>query len=224
MKILTFIAALFSAIGAFAQFGQGDEVMLVNGTRKLQPYQNKLKFDFGFDARRTFLQRKWIDVGGLRVGAQYRRVHRLGIGFYFLNTRLFSRDFDFPIDEDLVEYEFGYTALYYERTLYFDRKWEISAGLQVGGGNVSVMYNPGGRNDRVKYTDIPFSTAEISLYGEYHFLYWLGAGAGVGYRGVTDLGAGVSESFSGPIVLFKIQVKLFKLARGFFDPEVKYEH
>lgn len=224
MKSLVFIAVLFTAIGAFAQFGQGDDVMLVNGPRTLEPYQNKLKLDFGLDARRTFLQRQWIDVGGLRVGVEYRRVHRLGIGFYFLNTRIFSRDFGFTIDEDVVEYGFGYTALYYERTLYFDRKWEINAGLQAGGGNISVFYNPGGGNDRVKFTDIPFSTAEVSLYGEYYFLYWLGVGAGTGYRVVSNLGSEVSESFNGPIAVFKIQLKLFKLARGLFDPAVKNEH
>lgn len=207
-----------------AQFGQGDSVRLVTGMTKLQPYQNKLKFDLGLDARRTFLRSQWVAVGGIRTGLQYRKIHRVGIGFYFLNTRLFSRDHGFPVQEELVEYDFGYTALYYERALFFNRKWRISSSLQMGGGNVGVYYNPDGGNNRVKYTDLPFSTAELAVYCDYSILYWLGIGGGVGYRAVSNLGPEVNESFNGPIVVFNIQVKLFKLARSIFDPEVKNEY
>ncbi len=209
---------------ASAQFGQGDSVKLINGMRQLEPYQNKLKPDIGLDSRRTFLQRQWIIVGGVKLGAEYRRIHRLGIGFYFFNNRLFSRDFNFPIAADLVEYDFGYSALYYERVIYFDRKWEFAASLQAGGGKVGVWYNPGGLNERVLHTELPFSTAELAVYGSYNILYWLGLGAGVGYRGVAGLGGELAESFNGPVVVFNVQLKLTKLARSFFDPEAKHEY
>lgn len=209
---------------ASAQFGQSDSVKLINGMRQLEPYQNKLKPDIGLDSRRTFLQQQWIIVGGVKLGAEYRRIHRMGIGFYFFNNRLFSRDFNFPIAADLVEYDFGYSALYYERVMYFDRKWEFAASLQAGGGKVGVWYNPGGLNERVLHTELPFSTAELALYGSYNILYWLGVGAGLGYRGVAGLGSDLRESFNGPVVVFNVQLKLTKLARSFFDSEAKYEY
>lgn len=224
MRLSFFILILFLPVLASAQFGQGEQVMLINGKRTLEGYQNKLKFDLGLDARPTILDGERVTVGGLRIGAQYRRVHRFGVGFYFLNSRIFSRDFGFPIEEELVEYDFGYTALYYERVLYFDRKWEFTTGIWLGGGNVSVMYNLAGLNDRVKYTDLPFSAVEMSMYGEYYFLHWLGLGAGLGYRHVSDLGPEVRDSFSGPVLVVKVQANLFKLVRGIFDPKVKDEH
>ncbi len=223
LRLALCIAMSISLSGLMAQFGQSDTVRLLNGKRKLEPYQNTLKADFGFDARRTFLQDQWVQVAGLRAGVEYRRIHRFGVGFYFLNNRFFSRDFGFEIDESLVEYELGYTALYYERVLFFDRKWLIAAGLQLGGGNVDVYFNPGGLNDRVKHTEVPFSTAEFSAFVDYNITYWLSVGAGAGYRVVGRVPDEIRESFSGPIALVNVQVKLFKLARSIFDPEVKNE-
>jgi hypothetical protein len=224
LKKLLFITLTLISFGSFAQFGQSDSVMLLGGMRKLEPYQNTLKPDIGLDARRTFLQKQWIAVGGIRLGASYRRVHRMGIGIYFFNNRIFSRDFAFPVEAELIEYDFGYSALYYERVLFFNRKWEFAAGLQLGGGKVGVWYNPDGGNNRVLHTELPFSTAELAVYGDYNILYWLGIGAGLGYRGVSGLRGDISESFNGPVVVVNVKLKLVKLARSFFDPEVKYEY
>lgn len=225
MKYIACIALWVAALQACAQFGQGTDVWLINGPRTLEPYQNTLKPDFGFDARRTFLQSQWIGVAGLRAGVEYRRVHRMGLAFYFIDRRIFSRDFGWDLDTDLVEYGFGYNALYYERVLFFNRKWEFAAHAQIGGGNVEVFYNPGGGNDRVRHTRVPFSTGELALYGDYNLLYWLSFGIGFGYRGVTSLGSEINESFSGPVFVANIQVKIFKLVRSLtYDPSAKDEY
>ncbi len=224
IRRLTTILCFCLPMICVAQFGQSDTVMLINGPRKLEPYQNKLKPDIGFDARRTFLDRTWVAVGGIKLGVDYRRIHRIGVGVYFINNRLFSREFDFDIPSELVEYEFGYSALYYNRVLFFNPKWDIAANVQLGGGKVGVWYNPDGLNNRVLHTELPFSTAELAIYADYNILFWLGVGAGVGYRGVAGLKNDVNQSFSGPVVVFNVQLKLFKLARSFFDSNVKYEY
>lgn len=207
-----------------AQFGQADDVILINGRHTLEPYQNRLKFDLTFDARRTLLNEEWLAVGGIRVGVEYRRIHRVGLGFYFLNTRIFTDNFDYSISEDVVEYQFGYNTLYYERTLYFDPKWEMGGTIHLGGGTVNVYYNPDGLNNRELLDEVPFNAMELSAYGKYSILYWLGVGAGLGYRGVWGAEKEMRQTFSSPIFTLKLQVKLVKLARSFFDESVKDEY
>ncbi len=219
-----FFIYLFIIAGSLqAQFGQDDDVMLVNGKRELLPYQNTLKTDFKFDARRTLFQKQWIGVGGLRLGVEYRRIHRVGVGFYFLNTRIFDSEFDYDISADIVEYDFAYNSIYYERALYFDRKWEFGSGIHLGGGRINVLYNPEGLNNRLIIDEIPFNTGEISLYGEYNILYWLGIGLGTGYRHIWGLDRNFRRSFSSPIFSATLQVKFVKLAKSFFDESIKDE-
>lgn len=210
---------------AFAQFGQSNEVALIGGKQKLEPYQNKLKSDFSIDARRTLFQSKWVAVMGLKFGVEYRRVHRLGIGTYFLNTRVFDYNFDFDVPADQIEYEFRYATLYYERVLFFNRKWEVGATLHLGGGNIRVFYqDPANSNDRVALAPLEFSTVELSAYGQYNILYWISVGVGTGYRFVFGVDKNLRNTFSSAIFVVNLQLKLFKLARSFYDENVKYEY
>ncbi|NEN24970.1 hypothetical protein G3O08_15830 [Cryomorpha ignava] len=225
MKIFLSIALILLSLFAKAQFGQGENVMLLNGPCELKPYQNKLKPDFSLDARRTLFQKKWVGVMGIKAGVEYRRIHRLGIGVYFLNTRVFDRDFNFDIAADKVEYEFRYSTIYYERVLFFNRKWEVGSTLHLGGGNIRVFYqNPENSNERLQLKPVEFSTVELSAYGEYDILFWLGVGAGMGYRQVLGVNADLRKEFSSPIFVVNLQLKLIKLARSFYDEDVKYEY
>ncbi len=162
---------------------------------------------------------------GIKAGVEYRRIHRLGIGVYFLNTRVFDRDFNFDIAADKVEYEFRYSTIYYERVLFFNRKWEVGSTLHLGGGNIRVFYqNPENSNERLQLKPVEFSTVELSAYGEYDILFWLGVGAGMGYRQVLGVNADLRKEFSSPIFVVNLQLKLIKLARSFYDEDVKYEY
>lgn len=210
---------------AFAQFGQGDVVSLINGKFTLEPYQNKLKPDISLDARRTLFHAEWIGVMGLKFGLEYRRIHRLGIGVYFLNNRIFDRDFKFDLPVEKVEYEFRYSTLYYERVLFFNRKWEVGSTLHLGGGTIKAFYqNPDNANERIALDPLEFSTVELSAYGEYDILFWLGVGAGMGYRSVFGVSRDLRKDFSSPIFVVNVQLKLIKLARSFYDENAKYEY
>lgn len=224
MKYFLAIALGFVSLTGFGQFGQNKEVKLINGKCKLEPYQNKLKPDFSLDARRTLFQKNWVSVMGIKGGVEYRRIHRLGIGVYFLNSRVFDSDFDFDIDVDKVEYEIRYSTIYYERVLYFSRKWELGATAHLGGGIIRPFYqNPENPNDRIELDPINFSAAELSIYGEYNIFYWLGVGVGTGYRSVFGVPADLRKELGSPIFVVNLQLKIFKLARGFYDESAKDE-
>jgi len=219
-----FAAAAFAALLSLEAQESETYVMLIGGPCRLKPYQLKIKPDIGIDARRTLFQKEWVAVMGLQAGVEYRRVHRLGAGFYFLNTRVFDRNFDFDIPAEQVEYEFRYNTLYYERVLFFNRKWETGANAHVGGGSVKIFYqNPQNPNDRIELDPVEFSAFELAAYGNYNIFYWLGIGAGTGYRFVFAGGSDLRRNFSSPIAVVNLQLKITKLARGFFDETVKYE-
>jgi hypothetical protein len=216
---------LFLSLGSYCQFGEDTVVALINGPRALETYQQGLKADFSLDTRRTLFQKNWIAVGGLKGGVVYNRIHRAGIGLYFLNSRIFDRDFSFDIEAEQVEYEFGYATFYYDRVLFFNRKWETGATFHLGGGDVDVYYqDPKNPNERIALEPIGFSVAELSVYGEYNFFYWLALGAGIGYRQIFNVNSDLRKEFSSPIFVLNLQVKIFKLARSLFDESVKYEY
>lgn len=224
MRALAIIVGLCCCLSVKAQFGQDSTVMILGGACALMPYQNRLKPNFSLDARRTLFKKKWIAVGGIRLGVEYRRVHRAGIGIYFLNTRVFDRDFDLPIEAERLEYDFKCTSVFYERALYFNRKWETGATFNLGGGKIGVdvqsLENP---NEQNRYGDIDFSMAELSVYGKYNITYWIGVGAGFGYRFIAGATPDLRNDFSSPIFVANVQLKFLKLARSYFDESVKNE-
>ena len=219
--LLLFLVISVPCIG---QFDQDSTVQLISGERVLFPYQNKLKPDLRLDARRTLFQQNWIAIGGLRLGVQYRRIHKLGLGFYFLNTRIFVSEFEYDIDTDVVEYDFKYNAIYYDRTLFFNKRWDVGASLNLGGGDITARYQPEGTNYYVKVDEIPFSVTELSLFGTYNILHWLGIGSSFGYRRIWARTPSVDKSFSSPIFAVSLQLRVTKLVRAFFDESVKDEY
>jgi len=224
LKRLLFAIFFFSSFASSAQFDQSNEVRILGGERELLPYQNKLKPDFSFDARRTLFQNRWVLVGGLKFGVQYKRIHRVGIGVYFLNTRIFDDDVEFILEANKIEYDFGYSTLYYDRVLYFDKKWEVGSMLHLGGGKIKTYYeNEFNPNERNTGPELNFSVAEFVAYGEYNLLYWLGLSAGLGYRQVFGLKYDLGGDFSSAIFVINLRLNLIKLARSYFDESVKNE-
>lgn len=225
MRFALLIVFLLSTCLVNAQFGQGDEVWIIGGEKKLENYQNKLRPDFSFDARRTLFEQRWIAVGGVKFGVEYRRVHRLGIGIYFLNTRIFDEDIELILEANKIEYDFNYSTLYYDRVFYFDPKWEFGSTLHLGGGRISTFYqNQDNPNERNRGPELDFSLAELVVYGEYNLLYWFGVSAGLGYRSVFGLEYGLAGDFSSPIFVANLRMNLLKLARSYFDESVKDEY
>ena len=176
MKELLVIAMLLFPSGLWAQFGQSNNVQIIGGKCQLMDYQNKLKADFSVDARRTLFQKNWAAVMGLKFGVEYRRVHRLGIGVYFLNTRVFDEVFepDLPgIDE--LEYEFNYSTIYYDRVLFFNRNWAFETRVNVAGLSTrieeEVINNDEENRQRIEQTniDLRLNLLELNLGVAFYF-------------------------------------------------------
>lgn len=238
LKKLLLIFLLLSSLSGFSQgvdttvtnYGEEgelyrDSVWIITGKRGLGPLFNKWRFDFVLDARNTFVSTSPARLLGIRLGMEYRRVHRFGIGVYNLGSGAkvnAFQDFDIPIQEAIVE--LGYSTLFYERVLYFHRKWEWSTTVHLGNGTITGKYLPKGSDEWIPLPERNARILEFSTTGYYNLTWWCNIGAGVGYRVVSGLQQEVKGVYSAPVAIARVRIRLGKLVQSIWDRDKKYEY
>ena len=169
MRLIISIFLLFSCINLHAQ---SDSI-----TQKVELFpskygQKKWKVLVGLDARRSFFDGTHIKINGLRLGAEYKGVHRFGFGFYWLNKNIvFDRVVTGVEGQDIsepeVRFNLGYSSIFYERVFIKTRWWEVDFPVHLGGGRIIGTYK-----DTIgafqKFTEAPFSafipSAQVKFY------------------------------------------------------------
>ncbi|MCA8831103.1 hypothetical protein [Hymenobacter pini] len=173
---------------------------------------------FQFDQRFSILNGKVVGINGLKGGIEWRGRWRAGVGVYRLSggvpTRI-PQPVEFPAGTH-DEVRFRYLAAYGEYVFIGNRRWELSAPLQMGAGSYYTKYYfPDGgvlrTNKQVLYL------VEPSVAAHFRVFRWIGVGAGTGYRQVFASGKQPEDQISGYI--FFGRAKLFlgdflKVVRG----------
>jgi hypothetical protein len=220
LLLLTFISNEL-----IAQKQWSDEVWLIDGKRQLSTPFKKWKPEFQIDGRNTLLPEINVQVAGVRFGAEHKRIHRFGIGIYSWSNDLSTSGLNYP-EENVAasNYNFSYASLYYERVLYFDRKWEVAATAHLGNGTIERSIRLEGEEDFSPLEEIQIRPLELSASGFYHITWWLSAGGGFGYRIMRDAPEEIENSFNAPIYMVKIKLRIGKLVKSIFKPEVKDEY
>ena len=202
-----------------------DTVWIVTGKRPLGSYFKKWRFDFVLDARRTFISNTPARVVGFRLGMEYRRVHRFGIGIYNLGSGVQVRSFkdlDIAMQEAVVR--LNYSTLFYERVLYFHRKWEWSTTFHLGSGSVQGSYLPRNEIHWKPLEDRKVTIMEASSTGYYNLTWWCNLGLGVGYRQVNGLQQELRRIYSSPVAIARVRIRLGKLTKSIWDKDIKHEY
>lgn len=202
-----------------------DTVYLVNGKKALDGKFKKFKLDFVLDARQTIISSTQARLLGLRVGLEYRRVNRFGIGFYNFGSGVSLTSLN-EVDTAIVEsvLNLSYTSLFYERVLYFDPKWEWSAAIHQGFGTISGWYRFRNDETRITFRERRVRPFEISTIGYYNLTWWCSIGGGMGYRFMRGTPAEVRPIFNSGVVIARVRIKFGKLARSLWDKDTKYEY
>ena len=164
-------------------------------------------------------------LGGVRLGLEYRRVHRFGVALYAFDRGIIKNDFS-EINEDLsnVQFDFSYQSLYYERVLYFNKKWEALAAFHLGTGRINVTYQIEGDDNVYTYDPIIVKPIELTASGYYHLTWWFSLGGGVGYRYMRKTPTELRTDFNGTIYIIKAKIRIGKLTKSIFNKEVKNEY
>lgn len=201
-----------------------DTVWTLAGDKILDDRYRKWRVDLSADARITMLSNTRTRLGGLRLGLEYRRVHRFGIGLYNVGDGVgvsTLREISPAIDTATLT--MGYVSAYYERVLLFNRKWEWSVTGHIGRGSVQGDYRYLGSNETETF-DERFTLLEGSTLLYYHLTYFMSIGAGLGYREVhTDISE-ISRIYSSPVAVLRLRIRLFKMVGGLFSKDIRERH
>jgi hypothetical protein len=239
MKLITLIILVFSSLNCFSQCSwenqinsnailikkkrkeYQDTVWTVAGWKTLDSRYKKWKPDFDLDARQTAVGGQSARLAGIRIGVEHRRVHHFGLASYnFGQGVVLANPTQFGKNVQSATVNLSYLAFYYERVLLFHRKWEWSAAIHSGGGNISGNYRLAG-SDINQGFNYRVQVGEISTLIYFNPTYFSSIGFGLGYRAISDIPAEFKSIYNSPVLLARAQIKIIKMVRGFFSKDVR---
>lgn len=198
-----------------------DTVWTVSGWTPLDSKYRKRRLDFVLDGRQTFINGANAKIGGFRIGIEYRRVHRFGLGFYNLDNGVVTNSLA-EIDPRISSATLflKYNSIYYERVLYFHRRWEWSLTAHLGKGTITGHYLIPHVSEAINF-ERKVKPVEISSTMYYNLNWWISVGAGVGYRYMRNTPDEVQSIYNSPVLIVKLRFKFGKLIKGAFNKDVR---
>ena len=175
----------------------------------------KPHFIIGLDSRRSFIENREVNIFGARVGVEFDRRWRVGLGFYGLASE-YERTF--IVDGNPVQgrLNFNYLAWFFEYVPFRNKRWEFSIPGYLGGGTSRFR----GVDSLTRKT---VGVSELSVQGHFKIFNWIGIGAGVGYRFLFIPNNQLEENFNNFIYNFKIQFWPGVIYRKIFNKENKWD-
>ncbi len=202
-----------------------DTVWIISGKKSLDVHFQKQKLDFTLDTRLTLISNTTAKLAGLRFGIEYRRVHRFGFGIYGLGNGVHMsslKEINPAINDAVLN--LSYASVFYERVLYFHRKWEWSATIHFGKGEINGLYRTA---ENLHWQTLPSRTVnpfEISTTGYYHLTWWCSLGVGYGYRYMSNTPAEVRPVYNAPVAIARLRIKVGRLVKSIWDKDARLEY
>jgi hypothetical protein len=203
-----------------------DTVNVIGGTKVLDKRYRKWKFEYSADARQTLVEGTRARIGGLRLGMEYRRVNRFGVGIYNFGDGIQTNSLSSLSDSvDLANLRLEYISLYFERVLQFNKYLEWSLTIHRGFGSINGTYRVLSADPtvapRLEAFDRAVRPLEVSTTAYYHLTYFISIGAGVGYRYMRGTPDEVSNIYNSPIVLFRFRFRVVKMIAGLVNEDIR---
>ena len=179
----------------------------------------KPKPSLRLDTKNAFVSNTSVVIRGVQVGAEFNKKVILGIGLYTLWSDI-NRTLEIQekTKKYLVDSKLSYTfyGLFAEYTFYNTEKWEFTIPIQLGLGTANYFYTKNNDNTIV-YTKNHFILSyDTNISGIYKFVYWFGAGVGVGYRLILYDDNLQEDNFNSPIYLLRISIPLGEIYNRHF--------
>lgn len=217
--ILIYILFQFCFTTSFTQDVPSDTIQKERFLFPKQYGEKKWKFLIGLDARRSFLRNAPVKINGLKIGAEYKGVHRFGLGLYFLNSNVLFPDITVneldAASNPEVQFNLSYSSLFYERIFLKTRWWEVALPVHLGGGSIRGFYRDTAQTYRPLLTE-PFSALLTSAQVKFYPLTWLAVRVSGGYRFNFNTSPAVKQSFNNAFYGFGLSVNLLGMYRAIF--------
>ncbi len=193
-------------LGLFILIATNASAQLIDSIAESFQYPPKLLIKL--DTRNSFITSSFARIRGIKVGVDYNKTTKVGLGFSWLATDFYS---NIEVKEEGVatvyraRLSYEYFAPYFEYAFYKHNNWEVSIPVQLGIGRSGYRYRDAnekkqiaGRKAMVLY--------EPAMTAQYRFLKYFGVGAGIGYRLMLVGNDNIDENFNSPIYILKAKV------------------
>jgi len=174
------------------------------------------------DARQTFVEGEKFRIAGIRAGVEFRRVHRFGMGVYNLTQPVTTDQLDdLGNNVESAKISLTYTTMFYERVLFFSRRWEFSTAGHAGIGEIRGSYTT--RQGKVVETFEPIEVVplEVSTTLLFNPIWWLSVGGGVGQRLMARASDDIQDTYNGGLYVARLKIRFGKMFIWLFNKDVK---
>lgn len=161
-------------------------------------------------------------MNGLKLGFEFYKRFRTGIGFYS-NNDFYRIESPVIIDSAFRSARFNYATYFAEIVFFRNFRWEFSTIAQFGSGSIIVNnYSNFGAVPTFSHVDTitDVGVFDIGLNGHFKIFPWLGLGSGIGIRYVNNLpDLELTDAFRDPYIDFKLKIFLGYAYKGIFKPK-----
>ncbi|NQX91924.1 MAG: hypothetical protein HRT74_07350 [Flavobacteriales bacterium] len=88
-RIILILTSAFVLVSFTGNTQWSDQVWIIGGQKRIsKPQFKKWRFDVQLDGRRSNLRDQPVQMGGVKIGMEHKRVHRFGLGLYGLSSNI----------------------------------------------------------------------------------------------------------------------------------------
>ena len=180
--------------------------------------KQKPKIFFNLTTFNSTVSGEFVAFSGIRVGLNYNKRVKFGLGLYGLNTQVVSSirvEGDSSYDTN-AELKLAFFALSAEYVFFHRYPWQFSFvpfQIALGEGHYEYVKEPD--KIRTETTKQSIVLYEPSVMGQYSIFRWIGLGASVGYRFRLYSDKELKEDLSSPTFSFGLRLfvdELYKMA------------
>lgn len=199
------IIVLFVLWGA-ALFSEAQSVNLSDSLRDI--FSDKPKPSIRLDSRNSFITGQSVKVGGVKIGATYKKSMTIGVGYNWLLSEI---KYDIPAERGggMARLRMNYFGPYIEYSFYRKYPWESIVVANLGYGN--IFLKPDDRSSKAKLQKSGAFFYEPSMAIDYKIGGWIAVGVGLGYRLVIRQNNDLEERFTAPVYVLRFRILFDKV-------------
>lgn len=176
-------------------------------TQLFDSIQNSLNFKpkpiLKLDSRNAFVTNTFIETNALKVGLNYNKNFKIGIGYSWLKQKFQQKSLISSNDSTKLKI---HTVLAFAEFAYWQQQnWSSEIIVQIAGGNMQHVVN----EKLVNKT--PIFVYEPAMLIDYRFLRYFNIGGGIGYRLAIKFNKEVKEQFTSPIYIYRFKIDFGKI-------------
>ena len=209
MKLNYLIAFLLVAL-SFTSLAQSYELNKTNAI----PYdsgrkKHKNKLFLRLYNNRSEVNNTQLRYSGIKLGIEHNKKLRFGVTYTSLADSVFIlREKGDAVWGDFIDVVTfgGFT----EYIIVKNYRVELSIPLDIGFGSAKIAEASSNRKLLSELQRPNYFLTQLSVYGQYNINYWLGFGAGLGFRYTRSENKTLQDAMTSPFFIFGMKANVFK--------------